>query len=188
MKKIINTLLAPYHFLTSPATYEAAQGADDWAEPQDVTINAAILEAKFQLLNKDLPLIVVEPATYAYLKERLPEQPGPLAVLGVPVQPTNWVDTTPKPGRMWVTRQGESVHVTYMGNTHLKHTVAFLERTGYTSSDRYYWVRKELDRRVKQGLDARPIQQYERVESINQDEVGDNLKTQGYRKAKFAAR
>tara|TARA_R110000868_G_scaffold148839_2_gene371001 strand:- start:5301 stop:5933 length:633 start_codon:yes stop_codon:yes gene_type:complete len=180
--KILKAILAPYYFLTSPASYAEA------GEPEieDPRVAECVRQAKWQLLHSDLTLIEVGAETYNYLLLVLERGPGPLAVLGVPIQPMDWKDRVKQPGAVWKTAKGTTIHVEFMANSHLKHTVAYLERCGQKHTPKYGLVKCELNRRAKQGLDVRPIKPYDCVDEIDDADLGDNLKTMGYRKYKFA--
>ena len=182
MTRILKTILAPYFFLTSPASYAEA------GEPEiDDPIMARLVRlAQIQLKESDLAIIDLSVDQYEYAIERLVKGPGPWAVLGVPLRPTDWKDRVLQPGAVWTTAKRREVHVNFMSNSHVKHTVAYLERCGAKHTHRYSVVKGELNRRVKEGLDPTPIQPYEPVTQIKDDELGDNEKTMGYRKHKFA--
>tara|TARA_R110000824_G_scaffold77749_1_gene196500 strand:+ start:1056 stop:1688 length:633 start_codon:yes stop_codon:yes gene_type:complete len=180
--KILKAILAPYYFLTSPASYVEAGDP----EIEDPRVAECVRQAKWQLLHSDTTLIEVGAETYDYLATVLERGPGPLAVLGVPIQPMNWKDRVKQPGAVWKTAKGREIHVEFMANSHLKHTVAYLGRCGQKHTPKYGIVKGELNRRIEEGLDAGLIEPYAPVATIKDDELGDNRKTMGYRKAKFA--
>lgn len=181
VEKIIDVVLAPYHFLTRPASYAAA------GEPEieDPVVKQVLRIAQIQLREADTPIIDVSVEKYRHLEKVLERGPGPLDILGVPIRPTNWKDLVDQPGLMWTTRGGEKIHVGFMSNTHLIHTEAYLARNGAKRTPRYAVIKGELNKRVRRGLDAGPIEPYDVVDEISDDELGDNRKTMGYRKQKF---
>ena len=179
--EILKTLLAPYYFLTSPASYAEANEP----EIEDPRVAECVRQAQWQLLHADLPLIEVGAETYDYLATVLEQGAGPLSVLGVPIRPLDWESRVEHPSHLWTTGKGSVIHVAFMANTHLIHTEAYLARTGNKQTPAYGMIKGELNKRVRRGLNASPIQPYECVEIIDPDELGDNRKTMGYRKARF---
>ena len=110
-----------------------------------------VLTARFMQAAWHTPLLTVSNRDYEIvLAHQVQGSVGPPTVEGVPVRPINWKDVTPNPRRTWKTKDGTVLHVSHMKDSHLEHTIAYLDRTDNNIHSAYSWLVEEEYRREEE--------------------------------------